>query len=245
MMLGRGDTRDCFVVIDRHGDYRALNTKTVGARAQNIRAKLTDLDRTQLPSIEQARQLPQKGLQPAVALVSEFGSPQQSPQGGGVTMSRHPVEETFDAFQNTVGALFDVLMPGVSPGNPAETVYQDRAYHEGIAAAMRRADAQQRPADAAPERDIAAERAAQDRALADSPRIEAQPTPDQQPAAAEAAHADEHRASLTRQHVTSEAIAAAATAPDAVFKAARRRAALCRHLARKNAKNKPQQEPTV
>lgn len=56
-LMANGDRRDCFVIVDEHGAILALNTKTVGARAKDIRAKLADIDRSELPSVAEARQL--------------------------------------------------------------------------------------------------------------------------------------------------------------------------------------------
>jgi hypothetical protein len=57
LMLANGDRRDCFVVIDGAGGHHALNKKLTGQSLADIRARTADLDRAQLPSVEQAKEL--------------------------------------------------------------------------------------------------------------------------------------------------------------------------------------------
>lgn len=54
LMLANGDRRDCFVVIDEAGGHHALNKKLTGMTLAETRERLADLDRTQLPSVDQA-----------------------------------------------------------------------------------------------------------------------------------------------------------------------------------------------
>ena len=56
LILARGDRRD-FVAIDRAAGMHALGKRILGASAAEIRARLSDLSRDQLPSVEEARQL--------------------------------------------------------------------------------------------------------------------------------------------------------------------------------------------
>ncbi len=55
MMLANGDRRDCFVVIDLAGGQHALNKKITGLTLAEIRNRLGDLNRTQLPGVEKAQ----------------------------------------------------------------------------------------------------------------------------------------------------------------------------------------------
>lgn len=55
--LAQGDRRDCFVVIDAAGGQHALNKKLTGLTLAETRKRLSDLDRAQLPSVEQAKEL--------------------------------------------------------------------------------------------------------------------------------------------------------------------------------------------
>ena len=55
LMLANGDKRDCFVVVDQVGGHHALNKKLTGHTLAEIRDRLADLDRAQLPSVEQAQ----------------------------------------------------------------------------------------------------------------------------------------------------------------------------------------------
>src|SRR5271157_6214092 len=55
LMLSNGDKRDCFVVVDHAGGHHALNKKLTGHTLAEMRDRMADLDRTQLPSVEQAQ----------------------------------------------------------------------------------------------------------------------------------------------------------------------------------------------
>ncbi|HEY1747983.1 MAG TPA: relaxase/mobilization nuclease domain-containing protein [Xanthobacteraceae bacterium] len=52
-ILARGDRRD-FVVIDRAGGDHALGKRIVGVATPEIRSRLADVDKRQLPSVDQA-----------------------------------------------------------------------------------------------------------------------------------------------------------------------------------------------
>ncbi len=53
--LAQGDKRD-YVAIDEQGSVYSLGKRTTGATAREVRAKLADLDRERLPTVEQARE---------------------------------------------------------------------------------------------------------------------------------------------------------------------------------------------
>lgn len=55
--LANGDRRDCFVVIDQAGGQHALNKRLTGLTLEQTRQRLSDLDRAQLPSVEQAQEM--------------------------------------------------------------------------------------------------------------------------------------------------------------------------------------------
>jgi hypothetical protein len=57
LMLANGDKRDCFVVVDQAGGHHALNKKLTGHTLAETRDRFADLDRTQLPSVEQAQEI--------------------------------------------------------------------------------------------------------------------------------------------------------------------------------------------
>jgi len=54
-----GGDRNCYVVIDEQGGKHALNKKLTGLTLKEIDARLGDLDRAQLPSVDQAQQTQQ------------------------------------------------------------------------------------------------------------------------------------------------------------------------------------------
>jgi hypothetical protein len=55
LILSNGDRRDCFVVIDQAGGHHALNKKLSGLTLPAMRDRLSDLDRTELPGVDQAK----------------------------------------------------------------------------------------------------------------------------------------------------------------------------------------------
>jgi len=55
--LANGDRRDCFVVIDQEGGHHALNKRLTGLTLATLRERLSDLDRSQLPGVEQAQEM--------------------------------------------------------------------------------------------------------------------------------------------------------------------------------------------
>jgi len=60
LMLAIGDSeRQPFGVVDEHGQFHVL-TRTLDVRAKEVRGKLADLDRDQIPSVEQAHALLQE-----------------------------------------------------------------------------------------------------------------------------------------------------------------------------------------
>ena len=56
LKLSNGDRRDCFVVVDQAGGQHALNKKLTGLTLAQMRERFADLDRAQLPSVDQAKE---------------------------------------------------------------------------------------------------------------------------------------------------------------------------------------------
>ncbi len=61
-MLARGDKRD-FVVLDVAGEVHSLGRRIQGAKAKDVRARMSDLDAENLPSVEDARAAQRRQLQ--------------------------------------------------------------------------------------------------------------------------------------------------------------------------------------
>jgi hypothetical protein len=57
MELAAGDRRDCFVVIDHAGGQHGLNKKLTGMTLEKIRQRLADIDRSTLPTVDQAKEI--------------------------------------------------------------------------------------------------------------------------------------------------------------------------------------------
>jgi hypothetical protein len=53
--IAAGDRRACFVVVDQAGGQHALNKKLTGKTLEQIRERLSDLDRSRLPTVDQAK----------------------------------------------------------------------------------------------------------------------------------------------------------------------------------------------
>jgi hypothetical protein len=92
-IVAAGDRRDCFVVIDHAGGKHALNKGLIGLTLKEIDARLSGLDRAQLPSVDQAQQMQrdrQATREPAQARELAKGaglsltalSPSQAPEKG-------------------------------------------------------------------------------------------------------------------------------------------------------------------
>jgi hypothetical protein len=85
--LANGDRRDCFVVIDRAGGQHALNKKLTGMTLAETRNRLADLDRSQLPGVEQAKELQaQRQLGREAAQTQKHGRGAEA-AGQGTTLS--------------------------------------------------------------------------------------------------------------------------------------------------------------
>ena len=82
--VAAGDRRNCFVVIDQEGGQHALNKKLTGMTLKEIEARLADLDRAQLPSVDQAKQ-----MQHDRAAAREAHQAHERPQG----MNGHAKDE--------------------------------------------------------------------------------------------------------------------------------------------------------
>ena len=85
LMLANGDRRDCFVVVDQAGGQHALNKKLTGQTLAETRARLADLDRGQLPSVEQAQEMQRARLAEAQP---EPRQPEQLPRRQSPRMPR-------------------------------------------------------------------------------------------------------------------------------------------------------------
>jgi len=57
LILAAGNRRDCFVAVDPAGGHHSPNKKLTGLTLAEIRQRLGDLDRTQLPSVDQAQRM--------------------------------------------------------------------------------------------------------------------------------------------------------------------------------------------
>ena len=89
LMLANGDRRDCFVVVDPAGGQHALNKKLTGQTLAETRARLADLDRSQLPGVEQAQAMQRARLAEAQP------EPQQAEHPAGAAIIAAPAAPAF------------------------------------------------------------------------------------------------------------------------------------------------------
>jgi hypothetical protein len=61
-VIAQGDRRD-FVLVDELGSVYTIGKRTTGASAADVRAKLQDLDREQLPTVEEAKTIQRERMQ--------------------------------------------------------------------------------------------------------------------------------------------------------------------------------------
>jgi hypothetical protein len=76
LMLANGDRRDCYVVVDQEGGQHALNKKLTGQTLAQLRERLADLDRGQLPGVEQAQETQRERY----SQVERTAQPEQQPE---------------------------------------------------------------------------------------------------------------------------------------------------------------------
>jgi hypothetical protein len=86
LQLANGDRRDCFVVIDAAGGQHALNKKLTGKTLAEIRTRLADLDRAQLPGVDQAKEL--QAERQAARAAQERGEHGRGAEGQGPASTR-------------------------------------------------------------------------------------------------------------------------------------------------------------
>jgi hypothetical protein len=91
-VLARGDKRD-FVVVDHAGGDHALGKRITGATAAETRARLADIDRAQLPSVEAAKELLAERAHDAPALQKATPGPEILPAGISFSAASEPAQE--------------------------------------------------------------------------------------------------------------------------------------------------------
>jgi len=139
MILARGDRRD-FVIIDAEGGDHALSKRITGATMAETRARMTDIDRGQLPSVDMAKEMQiERAQERAPELqsrepgattgpVKEIASPRPGPdrsEAAEISREAKPVLESMrdagDAISGAGEAAAGSLMvAGDAIGRPAE-----------------------------------------------------------------------------------------------------------------------------
>lgn len=100
LVLARGDRRD-FVVIDPAGGDHALSKRITGNTAVETRARLADIDKAHLPSVDQAKAMqaeraqlaPAPELQPAIAQPAPERPADRFTAAARATTAREPVQQ--------------------------------------------------------------------------------------------------------------------------------------------------------
>ncbi|HWA89803.1 MAG TPA: relaxase/mobilization nuclease domain-containing protein [Rhizomicrobium sp.] len=134
-ILARGDRRD-FVVVDQGGDVHSLARRIQGAKAQDIRDGLADLDRDALPDVREAKaqielreqvepsldalpcELPDRSTadreEPSAEAGAEaFGSPREDPGGNPLRGIARILDGVANIAENALG-----LLDGLTGGGP-------------------------------------------------------------------------------------------------------------------------------
>jgi hypothetical protein len=146
LILARGDRRD-FVVIDREGGMHALSKRITGVTAPEIRARMADLDRAELPSVAEARaqmrtrQQDHPAARPSRA--REEATPAPGPSGpsapphavkspapeiaarSGMAGTARGAGKVLDEVAKAAGSFFDLIGNAFAP-SPAKASAEDK-----------------------------------------------------------------------------------------------------------------------
>ena len=126
LMLSNGDRRDCFVVIDQSGGHHTLNKRLTGMTLAAMRDRLSDLDRTALPGVNQAKAM-QKEKYPEFAQQQGKGLDPAQPEPRPAPQQRDAGEE---------GVKPEARHPAYAPEPAAATIKEpERIAPRGKAAA--------------------------------------------------------------------------------------------------------------
>lgn len=137
LLLAIGDSeRQPFGVVDEHGQFHVL-TRTLDVRAKEVRGKLADLDREQIPGVEQAQALLQERQaerereareeRPADAAIQKDGqAPEQKREGQEPTPEPEPTPRTVQPVQQEAERA---EAPSVAPEPARESTERDPDTH--------------------------------------------------------------------------------------------------------------------
>lgn len=118
LILARGDRRD-FVAIDRAGGMHALGKRILGASAAEIRARLSDLTRDQLPTVEEARQSLRSAVAPQLPVSMHIPKPvTKQPEEEPVQFTVIGTEAQVASSEEDVASLVPPAEPDVQPPTP-------------------------------------------------------------------------------------------------------------------------------
>lgn len=139
LMLAIGDSaRQPFGVVDEHGQFYVL-TRTLDAKAKEVRGKLADLDREQIPSVEQAHELLQERQ---AEREREAGEARQAGAALQPEEDHRPQQEIQDARpiepapqQPARAAWEKAATPATAPEREAEPSYEHAERDESARAA--------------------------------------------------------------------------------------------------------------
>ena len=135
LILARGDKRD-FVVIDHAGGDHALSKRITGAPAAEIRARLADIDRRQLPSVAMAKTMQQRARpasEPEIMPTAKrgIGEYQASRNNASATIRTRPIvapgPETAVATENDTSPPAAEFFSEARAAQPAAVEMQEPA----------------------------------------------------------------------------------------------------------------------
>ena len=104
-VLANGDRRDCFVVIDPAGGQHALNKKLTGLTLAETRARLGDLDRSQLPNVDRAKEMQAERQAAREAQEREKHGPEAGGQGRDASGPQRGAQPEIKPLGQTAGDM--------------------------------------------------------------------------------------------------------------------------------------------
>jgi hypothetical protein len=126
-ILAKGDRRD-FCIIDQAGDEHSLARRIAGVKAAEIRARMADIERDQLPTVAEGRERAREAFAVSIQEAS-FDELQSDPAAG----SAAPLaEEQKHAGKPPLPGLIDFDAPPYDPG-PALSPDELRAARDAVA----------------------------------------------------------------------------------------------------------------
>lgn len=115
-ILAKGDRRD-FCVVDRAGDAHSLARRLEGAKAADVRARMVDVDRDALPTVQEAREK-QRATPPREATEQKHGFENKTAKSVSAEAALDASLKVADAVTGVVEKLTDFVAEMIIPSAP-------------------------------------------------------------------------------------------------------------------------------